>query len=535
MPRALPPRPNLDQLKHQAKDVLKAHRSGDAAGCAVLRCLPLLARCSDAELLAARATLNDAQHALAQDYGFQSWAALKRFVERAVPLRYTPEEAPLEAKLAESLRVQVTEVLGTSSKPTVREQYIVRGEYDLTEPIVDHLRLSTLGRCTGKPARLTVGHGRFELTSETLRFQPDAAPVLDILMAGPQGQDLGVRLRLHLTADSTGADPGQTGLPSFLYVGLERDGSVHEGTVKARDLMDASARVRSQFRMPISLRREGSSAVGDATQEAAACTLLFTFVDGGSQAIFDCAGAAPSVQLWIEELAGDFIPLPKHVMGHRLLEVLQQLGEAPGLGRGDAIKRIRISLDRFFPGEHVPPFRVEFRSTADKPLRITAAILKPTDRGQRVQLLPQIADMSLAAIAETPGETVHVLTRTREQADYLALELARRLGAEKVAQLNSKLAELPQAPVIVGQVSDVCFTYIRVRAYAPERVEEFERGLSQIRAVVVDIDWEVDRTPCQIKADDGGILGEMLIRPMLMMYRELLEVNEDKVTGAVKA
>ena len=63
MPHALPPHPSLDQLKHQAKDVLKAHRSGDAAGSAVLRNLPSLAQASDADLLAACVTLNDAQHA----------------------------------------------------------------------------------------------------------------------------------------------------------------------------------------------------------------------------------------------------------------------------------------------------------------------------------------------------------------------------------------------------------------------------------------------------------------------------------------
>ena len=81
MPRALPPRPNLDQLKRQAKDVLKAHHAGDAAACGLLRRLPKLATASDAELLAAAVTLNDAQFALAKEYGFENWQALKQRVD----------------------------------------------------------------------------------------------------------------------------------------------------------------------------------------------------------------------------------------------------------------------------------------------------------------------------------------------------------------------------------------------------------------------------------------------------------------------
>ncbi len=80
-PSALPPRPNLSQLKHQAKDLLKSHRAGDARGCAVLRRLPKMVDASDADLLAADVTLNDAQFALARDYGFGNWEAMKRHVE----------------------------------------------------------------------------------------------------------------------------------------------------------------------------------------------------------------------------------------------------------------------------------------------------------------------------------------------------------------------------------------------------------------------------------------------------------------------
>lgn len=82
MSRSLPSRPSLDQLRHQAKDVLKAHRAGDAAGCTVLRRLPSLSAATDAQLLAARVTLVDVQFALALEYGFDNWPALKQHVEK---------------------------------------------------------------------------------------------------------------------------------------------------------------------------------------------------------------------------------------------------------------------------------------------------------------------------------------------------------------------------------------------------------------------------------------------------------------------
>jgi uncharacterized protein len=66
----LPARPNLDQLRHQAKDLLRAAQRGDRD--AVAR----IAAVSD------QPTLWAAQFALAREYGFTSWARLKLEAER---------------------------------------------------------------------------------------------------------------------------------------------------------------------------------------------------------------------------------------------------------------------------------------------------------------------------------------------------------------------------------------------------------------------------------------------------------------------
>ena len=74
MSRDLPARPNLDHLKNQARDLLNNSRGGNSAA---LERLHALASRSPR----ARPTLADAQHAIARDYGFESWAKLKQHVQ----------------------------------------------------------------------------------------------------------------------------------------------------------------------------------------------------------------------------------------------------------------------------------------------------------------------------------------------------------------------------------------------------------------------------------------------------------------------
>jgi ankyrin repeat protein len=79
--RQLPERPNLDQLKRQAKDLLRAARAHDAAALARFRTLPSFARHSDGDLAHASLGLHDAQSVIAREYGLDSWNALRERVE----------------------------------------------------------------------------------------------------------------------------------------------------------------------------------------------------------------------------------------------------------------------------------------------------------------------------------------------------------------------------------------------------------------------------------------------------------------------
>ena len=66
----LPARPDLDQLRHQAKDLLHAAQRGDAGAITRIHAV------SDQLMLSV------AQLAIAREYGFASWARLKLEVER---------------------------------------------------------------------------------------------------------------------------------------------------------------------------------------------------------------------------------------------------------------------------------------------------------------------------------------------------------------------------------------------------------------------------------------------------------------------
>jgi ankyrin repeat protein len=80
--RSLPARPNLEQLKKQAKDLLDAYRAGDASAAAEVR---KYERAPETAFLA----LHDAQRVLARAYGFPSWSKLRAHVEGVTVARFT--------------------------------------------------------------------------------------------------------------------------------------------------------------------------------------------------------------------------------------------------------------------------------------------------------------------------------------------------------------------------------------------------------------------------------------------------------------
>ena len=82
--RILPDRPNLDQLKLQAKELFQAYRDGSiAAGARIAAHHPRFASTPPPAVLDAELALADAQLVIAREYGFASWPALREQVRRA--------------------------------------------------------------------------------------------------------------------------------------------------------------------------------------------------------------------------------------------------------------------------------------------------------------------------------------------------------------------------------------------------------------------------------------------------------------------
>lgn len=76
----LPNHPDPDQLKRQAKELLRSAKAGDRAALARFRLLPAYRDLGEEQLALAPLALHDAQSAVAREYGFASWKALSEHV-----------------------------------------------------------------------------------------------------------------------------------------------------------------------------------------------------------------------------------------------------------------------------------------------------------------------------------------------------------------------------------------------------------------------------------------------------------------------
>jgi len=75
----LPARPNLEQLKNQAKSLLRAAHAGDGGALGRFAILPSFS--AHPETAATESALHDAQSVIAREHGFVSWNALREEVE----------------------------------------------------------------------------------------------------------------------------------------------------------------------------------------------------------------------------------------------------------------------------------------------------------------------------------------------------------------------------------------------------------------------------------------------------------------------
>ena len=80
-PSSLPARPSIEYLRNQAKDLLRAYRSGHPSAITRFRAsLSHYSRLTDDDVSRLSLSLGDAQRVVATEYGFQSWLHLRNHV-----------------------------------------------------------------------------------------------------------------------------------------------------------------------------------------------------------------------------------------------------------------------------------------------------------------------------------------------------------------------------------------------------------------------------------------------------------------------
>ena len=86
--RELPDRPNLDQYKKQAKELVKAAKAGDARAFVLMReHHPRLKQLPEDQLHRTKFALADAQLIVARAHRFDSWRTFAEHIERSLVRR----------------------------------------------------------------------------------------------------------------------------------------------------------------------------------------------------------------------------------------------------------------------------------------------------------------------------------------------------------------------------------------------------------------------------------------------------------------
>jgi hypothetical protein len=118
--KRLPPNPNLDHLKHQAKDLLRDHAARHPGVAQRIREFhPRFKRATDAEIFDAQVSLSDAQGTIAREYGFLGWTRLKRHLEK--PTLADHMELPHHERIEEPTFRRAVELLDAGNVAGLRD------------------------------------------------------------------------------------------------------------------------------------------------------------------------------------------------------------------------------------------------------------------------------------------------------------------------------------------------------------------------------------------------------------------------------
>ena len=226
--KRLPSNPNLDHLKYQAKDLSRGHavRSREVAQ-RIREFHPGFNRATDAEIFASRLSVGSAQLTIAREYGFPSWARLKRHIEK--PTLFDQLNLPHHERIEDATFRRAVDLLDAgdvvvlrawlSQNPNLVRQHVVfeGGNYfhnpTLLEFIAENpVRRGTLPKNIGQVAKVILDAGPSQTAlNETLM----------LVATGSVSRECCVQLSLIDLLCDHGADPNSAIHATALHAEFE--------------------------------------------------------------------------------------------------------------------------------------------------------------------------------------------------------------------------------------------------------------------------------------------------------------------------
>jgi hypothetical protein len=212
--RRLPSKPNLNQLKYQAKDLLKGHaaRNLDVAQ-RIREFHPHFKVARDAEIFSADFSLGSAQLTIAREHGFRSWARLKEHIEK--PMLSHQLNLPHHERIEDALLRRAVNLLDAGDTaglrahlkhhPNLVRQHVVfeRGNYFRNPTLLEFVAENPIRHGTLPDNIVAVTEVILDAGAERIALNE----TLGLVCSGRVPRECRVQLRLIDLLCDHGADP----------------------------------------------------------------------------------------------------------------------------------------------------------------------------------------------------------------------------------------------------------------------------------------------------------------------------------------
>ena len=223
--RPLPPDPNLEHLKHQAKDLMRAQQAATLEACQRIREFHPRFRSAPDDLIAgATFALSDAQLTIARERGFASWPRLRTYVRSAKPDDLT---LPKHERIRDPIFRRAVERMDAGDEDglrallrehpnLVRERVSLEGSNYFTHPTLLEFAAENPTRCGRLPQNIdAIAKAVLDAGGAADRASVDSA--LALAASSSVARECGVQRALIDVLCDCGADSNAALLPALFY------------------------------------------------------------------------------------------------------------------------------------------------------------------------------------------------------------------------------------------------------------------------------------------------------------------------------